>query len=168
MATVLRPRVTFSVPFTDNDNNTVVKDFNIPFPDVASLIQLPVYGDLMIDALAAISDARIDGYSARVNFDIDPPFNDGLNENSEVSRKAVFTFETVEKTTARFEIPSVRNSLVIDGTNTIDRNNLLIAAFTAIVLNGTFGPNNGIVTGAGLQLEELKRVFKAHRNSSDG
>jgi len=168
MARVNSTRMYIGLTYRDNDGNTSSNELPVPIGDIVDIAGAFVYANALIALVDGLTDAVIEKSSIRFEaLETDPALLDAPEE-SEVSRKGRFVFKTVENTPATLEIPSIRNALVVDGSNTISPLDPAVAAFILAVLQGPPGEDNGVVTGAGIQYNRFVRAFKAHRSSSDG
>lgn len=86
-------------------------------------------------------------------------------ESSDVQRKASAVFRQSNGRTAKYEIPSPSNLLVVDGSNVLDRASAAVLAYEAFMLNNAV---LGSVSGNGLALTRLESIRKIHRADSEG
>lgn len=168
MALVEQPYIVVTLSYRDNDNNTARSEYYIPSTNILSLAAATAVAVALIAIIQTLTDAVIEAYSIRFEaFETDGAVLDAP-ETSEVSRKGRFKFRTVARTTGVLEIPSIDNSLVVDGSNTISPLNPAVAAFIALVLDGPPGVNNGLTTGSGVQYNQFISATKGHDRSSEG
>lgn len=164
MALVASDRVmTCTYSFIDRDDNVRTTEVNLPGDtdiDVAQSFYIST-GTL----IEAMSDAVLVGALLTIPFDVDPAPGVAA-ETSDVERKGVVTFQTSARTPAKYEIPSIRNTLVVDGTNILDANAAAVIAYIGLMVNGASGVNP--VSGAGLDLIRLHSARKIHRGSRRG
>lgn len=159
--------VRFSLTLQDRDRNK--GRCEIVFPAAISIVDLVTNLGAIEALVAALSDAYIvDGTIGidlrQTTVNADPP-----PETSDVERKGSFIFKTaVEGSLAKIEIPSFDNTLVVDLTNTIDINNVAVAAFTSFMTGGLAGLTGAPVNGVGNDITELVNAKKIHRRSSRG
>lgn len=166
MALVVQPRIVVNISWRDRDNSTSRSEYNIPSAGIASIAAAFTVAQALIAVLTTLSDAVIDSYSIRYEaFETDPAVLIAP-ESSEVSRKGNFKYRTAARTTSILQVPSFLNTLVVDGSNTISLLDPLVAAFNLLVLNGPPGVNNGLTTGAGIQLTSLLEAYKTNEKST--
>lgn len=168
MAFQLVPQLTIDMKFRDRDNNIARSAGNIPITGVLDFAGALAYGVALANVAVQLSDATLTDFGIRVDVQDDVVPAPQAAETSDVERKGVFSFELANRQAGRFEIPSVKNSLVVDGSNIISTLDPLVAAFIGIVLNGPPGAGNGFVTAGGAQYSRFLRAYKAHRGSSKG
>lgn len=84
---------------------------------------------------------------------------------SDVQRKGTFVFRKADGTTAKFEVPSLDNTLVTPGGNIINPEAVPVAAYSAFMRNNAV---LGAVGGDGIALTELLSARKTHRGDSRG
>lgn len=168
MARVLQPYIVVGMTFRDNDNNSARSEYYLPSAGILDLATALAYGDALVTLVDAMTDAVIESSSVRLeSFETDPAILDAP-ETSEVSRKGKFKFKTEARTTAVLEVPSILNSLVVDGSNVISPLDPVVQAFITAVLQGPPGAGNGLTTGSGVQYNQFIGAEKAHRSSSNG
>lgn len=168
MAFQLVPQLVIDMKFEDRDRNIGRSSGNIPITGVLDFASAVTYGIALVNVAQTLSDATLTSFGLRVDVADDVVPAPQAPETSDVERKGVFSFELANRQSGRFEIPSVKNGLVVDGTNVISTLDPLVAAFIAIVLNGPPGANNGFVTAGGAQYTRFLRAYKAHRGSNKG
>jgi hypothetical protein len=169
MANILRPRVQVNVTFEDIDGDKRTSGFHIPITEIADLQAAVTYGSGIANLMAACSTCRVADFGILAKVDIAPAFNEvgvGVpNPNSEASVKGVFVFETSEKTSFKLELPGINPILVNDFSHEINEQDPAVAALIAAILQGPPGANNGVVTGAGLQVARFVGAHKHVRRS---
>lgn len=131
------------------------------FPNTLTIIDLIAATVQAEAAVALLSNGFIVGGSIAIPLvqstaPATPP------EESDCERKAVLTFNTSNPASiGKIEIPSVANTLVVDGTNVLGPG----AALSGIVATLTgFNAQNGV----GFDLVSLRSAVKRHRRSSKG
>lgn len=120
--------------------------------------------------LAAISDAVLDVMNITLGFaDPDIGFADAP-ETADVERKGVFVFTDATGTQkVTVQVPSIKNTLVVDGTNVINPADAAVIALVDAFINTALGAGNSPVTVAGVDLtKQLGTGKKTHRASSKG
>lgn len=153
--------------FQDRDRNISRMSVNLPAAltyDAAETAALAVF-----NAAVPISDAVLFSYSlGKGAFDYDA-FAAQAPETSDVERKGVFQLRAANGQTVKFEVPSIKNSLVVDGTNAILVADAAVTAFMAALQDTGLGAGNSPVTNAGADLvANLGTPHKIHRRSSKG
>lgn len=167
MALVEDPIVRASVTFQDRDKNTSNTSVLFPTGNTVANIIAELEEDL-IPALVGASDAIVVGYS--INFGATDYDNLALQapETSDVERKGVFMFRAPNGQIGKMEVPSIKNTLVVDGTNVINMADPLAAAVeTAILTAGVDGLQPSTNTGAAYTARE-GTPHKIHRKSRKG
>lgn len=120
-------------------------------------------------ALAAISDGVIVDLTLSQGW-----YNDAYNpatvpEASEVQRKGVFQFATASRGVSTYQVPSINNTKVIDGTSTINTTDAAVIAFQNVMLNTALGAGNSPVNNAGDDYTSVYGApYKKHRESQKG
>jgi hypothetical protein len=160
--------MTLNVRFMDRDRNTSTVGFR--FSALADLTAfIAAVPATLIPALGAISDAEIVGWSlAQGAVDPDVPGVTVPAETSDVERKGVWSLKTDNGYPVVLEIPSIDNTLVIDGSNLINRSAAAVIAFENI-LNGTvlLGTSN-LVSNRDEEVNQVVKAEKRHRGSTRG
>lgn len=156
-----------SIFFVDRDNNKGVTSVWYGSDNTLANIVAEVEGTL-IPALAGMSDAVIDGYT--VNFGaVDPAVSSAdAPETSDVERKGSFVFKSDNGQIVSAQVPSIKNSLVVDGTNVINPTDALTIAYVDAM---TTAGLDGLLptTNIGADLASLERPGKKiHRKSTKG
>ena len=157
--------VSMTLTIKDLDNNK--RTSSVIFPGTLSIADLLANLAAVETAVAGITNGFIVDGTITIDLLQTDPFGAGPPESSDVERKGVFTFTTAAGTYAKYEIPSVDPTLVVDGSNVLDRSSPAVAAYVALMTGGI--PVLGQpVTGAGIPLEALFSARKIHRGSSQG
>jgi hypothetical protein len=120
--------------------------------------------NVMAAKVAAISDATLKSISVSwgaVEFNPAQPV-----EAADVERKGVFTFRDTNGHTTITSVPSIKNTVVFDGTNVIDAANVDVAAFVLAMTGTTLA--SPPITLYGGDLVNLARARKNHRKSTKG
>lgn len=91
-------------------------------------------------------------------------------EESDVERYGFFNFSTARKPVkSSISVPSLKNTYVIDGTETINTTNADVLAFTSFMVDGQVGIGNGPVGYAGDDITALfSAPIKKHRKNVAG
>jgi hypothetical protein len=168
MALTAAPVMEATFSFKDRDNNIGRTS--------VSLLGTLTYEDASASALEvgarmqAVSDAQL--VAITLTYKLTDPALVGVlaPETSDVERKLRFSFEgATPNLKSRIEVPSVLNTLIVDGTNVADKTNAAVAALITAVLNPTLGAGTGPVTASGDDLAAFVGApTKIHRASSKG
>lgn len=150
--------------FQDRDKNT--SQMQLLLPDGIVIADVVAAIDGTFGALVgALSDAVLIGYSfSRGGFDYAAA---QAPETSDVERKGSFSFRADNGQILRVTVPSIKNTLVVDGTNKINEADAAVAAFIDYVLNGVVGVL-APTTNAGGNPTQIVKAEKTHRGSSRG
>ena len=168
MALVLNSVWQASIGFLDRDKNISGMGFFLP----ASLAHADAYAAAL--AIATAADALSDATLLSINLSLGAYDSVAAAipapETSDVERKGSFSFATANRNLkTRVEVPSVMNSLVVDGSNVLDVNNVAVQAFMTTMINTGLGANNSPVTAGGESLTAIHGTpKKIHRGSSKG
>lgn len=168
MALVADAVWTIVLSFRDNDSNSATMTMYFPGSESAANVQTAITGTL-IPAVQGITDAVVTGYRYSYGAKETDPLVLDAPETSDVERKASFVFRDEGLGTMKLEIPSVDNTLVIDGTQNLDPANPLVAAFINAIIDTGVADLGNFVTFRNLALiERLGGVRKIHRGSQKG
>lgn len=166
MALVSAPTYNVSVGFIDRDKNRSTVQFSVPTTVTVGALSSQL-GDSLLPALAGISDAVIESWSITASAK-----DDGAAalapESSDVERKGVFSFRADNGAAYVCSVPSIKNSLVIDETNVIDRAAAEVAAFITAVTDPGLLELGKPSTYLGADIIQLDKARKTHRGSSRG
>lgn len=168
MALVLNTVWQVSIGFQDRDKNISGMGFFLP----AALSHADAYASALAIATAAdaLSDATLMSISLSLGAWDAVAVATPAPETSDVERKGSFTFVTDNRNLkTRIEVPSIMNSLVVDGANVLDVNNAAVASFITTMINTGLGANNSPVAAAGTSLVAIHGTpKKIHRGSTKG
>lgn len=157
-----------NVGFKDRDNNASTMTFYYPGSESAANVQGFLTGTL-VPALQALSDAVVTGWSYSFSGTETDPLVLDAPETSDVERKASFVFRDSGNGFMKLEVPSVRNTLVVDGTQNLDPANAAVAAFIdAIVDTGALDLTNAVNFRNLALIARVGAVKKIHRKSTKG
>lgn len=168
MALAATPTWEVTATVADRDKNMRTFSFNVP--------NGLTYAEAYAAALVVINAAKalINGVVVRVNL-LGGYYEDTYPatlpaEASDVERKAVFVFNTdTPPAKVKVELPSVNNTFVVDGSNSLDPANATVAAFIAAMIDTGIGAGNSPVSGLGADITGLfGGVRKIHRKSAKG
>lgn len=162
------PTAAVNIQLRDRDNNLSSVSFYYPSANTVANIQAEVETTL-IPAVQALSDAVVSSWAIMfqaVDLDIDPTVD--APETSDVERKAVFVFSNGAFSTTKYEVPSVKNSLVVDGSNVLDVTDPAVTGFIAAIQTaGVDGLKPSAIGNAAIS--KLKGTpHKIHRRSTKG
>ncbi len=165
MAITQNPFWTANISFQDRDLNKGSVQLNVAASVlVADLIS--ALGTTIIPAVSALTDATLTGWSVTRTAQENSPSL--AAETSDVERKGVFTFRGANNRPVTMQIPSIRNTLVIDRTNQINTADPAVAAFTAMIVDGAILGATRPVTVTGSDITVFVNAEKRHRGSSRG
>lgn len=165
MAIVSDPTYSVTVGVRDRDNNYRTTSASYPSSNTLANIIAEVEGSL-IPAVQGASDGVVVAYTISLGgFDYEAP---QAAETSDVERKGVFQFRALNGQTMKVEIPSIKNTLVVDGTNVLNiADPLVLAVENAYLTAGLDGL--AAVTAIGSALASREGIpHKIHRRSSKG
>lgn len=157
--------VSMTLTIADLDNNK--RTASVIFPGTLSIADLLLNLGAVEGAIAGLTNGFIVDGTITIDLRQTDPFGAGPPESSDVERKGVFVFTTDAGTYAKYEIPSIDPSLVVDGSNVLDRANPAVQAYITLMTGGVAGLGQP-VTGAGIALDALFSAKKTHRGSSQG
>jgi hypothetical protein len=163
MAILTSPVFKVSLSFRDLDKNVGSLTINVPVTTTIAEINTAVAA--LRTVVDGLSDAAFIGYnisySAVETEPATPP------EGSDVERKGSFTFRDGAGYPTTLQVPSIRNSLVINETQNINRAAAEVIAFEAAMTSAVL--LTGRPTSAhGADLVSTMRAKKIHRGSSKG
>jgi phospholipase/lecithinase/hemolysin len=165
MAITQNPYWTVNVSFQDRDmNKGSVQLYVAASVLVADLISS--LGSTIIPAIQALSDATVTGWSISRTAQENAPSL--AAETSDVERKGVFTFRGANNRPVTMQVPSIKNTLVVDRTNQINTADPVVTAFTEMVTNGTILGLTRPVTVTGSDVTVFVNAEKRHRGSARG
>lgn len=122
----------------------------------------------IIPAVQGVSDMLVTGWNISSTAELDD-LSALAPEASDVERKGVFSFGCADGSSMVLQVPSFRNTLVIDGTNTINTTDAAVTAFTNMIVSDAIlalvRPRNY----RGVDVNSVvKAPYKRHRASSRG
>lgn len=166
MALVRHPTYSLTVSWKDRDNNKATTVFNVDTVNTMVEMTLALEGTI-IPAMQALSDAVVTGWSIN-SAAVDTAIL-VAPEISDVERKGVFSFAAENGSTYLINIPSIKNTLVVDDTNVIDRSAAPVIAFVDMVISDTILALVRPRTYVGNDITRLLSVpKKKHRNNPRG
>jgi hypothetical protein len=166
MAFTRQPTYCLTLSFIDRDKNKGSTEF---FVDTVNTVLeiITALEATIIPAVQALSDAVITGWSINsTSTDLAPAVP---AETSDVERKGVFVFQAANGASYTLQIPSIKNTLVIDGTNVIDQANAAVTTFVDMVVSDVL---LALVRPRTYLGSDIARLFstpnKKHRKSGKG
>lgn len=147
-----------NISFKDADNNP--SSTSIHYPAVNPFADVDTAAGVAVGLFQALSDAVVTGYSVERVYaqDATAPI---APEISDVERKGYFSFRLDDSRLTSISVPSIKNSLVIDGTNKINRTDAAVLNFLNAV--------TGIATDSvGVGVGPVVKAEKRHRGSTKG
>ena len=130
------------------------------FPPTLTVVDLVAAAAQAETVVAALSNGNIVGGSISIPL-VQSAAPSTPPEESDVERKGVLVFDTSNPASiGKIEIPSLDNSVVVDGTDVISSvsANVLLSALVAL------NAQNGV----GFDLTALRSAYKSHRRSRRG
>lgn len=155
-----------NVTFEDRDGNQSVVSFFAPAAAITADVETFATTTLVAN-LAALSNAGIRRVTMTHTYENDafaqPP------EESDVERKGAFVWKALDRTTSKNEIPSFNNTLVLDGTDTINTTAAAVVTFIGMMVSTSLWDVYGMGNYRGIKLIGTKSApKKIHRKSNDG
>lgn len=156
-----------TVGMIDRDKNKSNITFHVPKgATTVDALANDIEGGL-IPALQGISDALVESYTISLTAAehglVSPPL-----ESSDVERKGVFSFRADNGSTYVCSVPSIKNTLVVDETNIINRADPLVSAFISAITDPGVLQLGKPSTYLGADLVTCEKARKTHRGSSRG
>lgn len=165
MALVETGYQTLTLTFQDRDYNKGQIGFYVDNSVIIADI-LAAVDTIIVSRITALSDAVCIGWSiSRGAIDNTPAL---APEASDVERKGVFTFRGANNRPMSLQVPSIKNTLVIDRTNQINTADAAVAAFIGMMVDGTILGTVRPVTVTGADVTLFNSATKRHRASSKG
>lgn len=153
--------------FQDRDKNTASVSARFDSALTASGLETELLA--LGAAIAAVVDSVLVAISyTRTLQEIDQTVLNSAPETSDVERKGVFVFNTSYGTNSKMELPSIKNTLVVDGSNIINMADAAVIAFLAAVAPGTPGAASPLDPAGGTLTFSGTAAHKMHRKSSKG
>jgi hypothetical protein len=168
MALTLEPTWGVTVRFQDRDRNLSSTGFYLPSALAFEDAQTAALA--IATAMAALSDGII------VSVGLSASLYDAVAatalapETADVERKGVFQFVGANRgIRTKVEIPSIKNSLVVDGSNVLLVSDPAVTGFIATFLDTGLGAGNSPVSAAGSDFTASDGTpHKIHRGSGKG
>lgn len=165
MALTTDPTMGLTLTLMDRDKNVSTLGFYVVNGGLLAVIEAAITATL-IPAVQAITDAVVIAWTLTTGArDYAPTLP---AESSDVERKGVFSFRAANGASYVVAVPSIKNTMVIDETNVIDKLDASIAAFIDAVLDGSILGIAHPVTYLGSDIVSLTKAVKKHRGSGVG
>lgn len=154
-----------TLTFQDRDNNKGSVEFRVDATvDIADLYAaIPA---TIVPAVAALSDAVLVGWTIAQRATETAPAT--AAEASDVERKGVFSFADADGRPVIVSVPSVLNTLVVDGTNVLNTAATAVADFIDLMTDGAVLGALQPISTAGEDVTRFVKAVKTHRKSSKG
>lgn len=168
MALTDNPTWQVSLTYADRDRNTSKIGFHLPA--ALTFAQAGAAMSTVTSLIEPLTDAVLVAQSLVLGqYESTWPATPAP-ESSDVERYADFSFiGAVKPARTTIRIPSILNTLVIDGTNTVNIADAAVAAFIAGFIDTGLGVGNSPVTNSGVDLVSLGATpEKKHRFSAKG
>lgn len=166
MAFVAAGAQSMAVTFEDRDTDQATVDFYVPAAAVTADVGTFATGTL-ITTLTALSNASIRRVTLTRTYE-----NDAFVtpvEASDVQRKGVFSWVASDRTRSRNEIPSIKNELVLDGTEFLNSGDAAVQALINMVVDTGLIDVYGLGNYRGVKLVQMAGApYKRHRASAKG
>lgn len=157
MAFTNKPTAQLTYVLVDNSGSRSTVVFHVPFATLAAVALAAA--DTLMAALGALSDCSVVSRSLTYTQVDNAPV--AAAAGSRIEEKGVFVFNLANGLKTRFEVPGVKDSILLQ-SGTIDRANILVAAFvTAVTDVGT------IFAGVdGSDITSLDSAYQRFRGST--
>lgn len=165
MALTTEPTMSLTLTLMDRDRNNSTLGFYIANGGLLAVIETAITATI-IPAVQAITDAVVIAWTLTTGARDHAPTLPG--ETSDVERKGVFSFRADNGASYVVAVPSFKNTMVIDETNVINRVDASVAAFIAMVLDGSILGIAHPVTYLNSDIVSLSKAVKKHRGSGVG
>lgn len=157
-----------NLSFLDRDNNPGKVSLNAPSAAVLEDITGWI-NTTLAPSMVALSDAKLVKVSVSQDWVDATVAASTPAESADVERKGVFVFKVAAGYPSKVELPSFKNTKVIDGTDTINTADTDVAAFIAWMTDNSIFDTVGMANPRGEALTALKSApHKIHRESSKG
>lgn len=148
-----------SATFKDRDGN--VSSVQTYYPGGNIFADVEAAALVFANSAASLSDCVVTQYSASKVWLNDQAAVTIPPEIADVERKGFFSFQLSDTRQTSLSIPGIKNTLVIDGTNQINRADVAVAAFIAALEAGT-------TDSIGTDVVRVLKAEKRHRGSRKG
>lgn len=165
MALVQSPFWVATLTFRDRDGNAGSVSINIDNTAVFDDIETDIT-TTFAPLIAALSDATLTEITVTKKYVENAPAL--APESSDVERKGSFSWRDASGWPLVMQIPSFRNTMVVDNSNTINTADTAVAAFLSEMLSGALLGAQRPVTSHGTAPVRLVRNEKVHRKSDKG
>jgi len=168
MALTVSNQMTLTVKLVDREGNVSSPSFRFgALLDVTDFIDaIPI---TLVPAIAALSNAEVAGWTLTHSAtDPDVPAVTQPVEASDVERKGRWSLRTANGHSVTVEIPSIDNTFVIDGTQSINRAATEVATFEDILIGNTLLDTAFLVSNRGEAVTGVVKAVKVHVASTKG
>jgi hypothetical protein len=166
MALVRSPVYTLNITLQDRDRNKSTLSFYVDTVNTIAEIQTAITS-YFIPRIVAITNALVTGWSIVTSAE-DSDVTAVAPEVSDVERKGVFSFRAANSASYVLSVPSIQNTMVVDGTNKIDIANAAVVDFVELVTSPTLLALVRPRTYLGSDITRLDKAEKHHRGSRNG
>lgn len=135
---VLSVGITFS--FVDDKNKTSTTKLHIPTG--LTIAQITTFASTSGQVLADFSNCRVTRVSPCIGIDLSELSLPSAGATSDWWEKAIFTMRTAFNTVAKVLVPTFRDTMIVDGSDSVDVTDPDVAAFITAL-------EDGIVTTGG-------------------
>lgn len=165
MALSSDPTMTLTLSLLDRDRNVGTMSMSINNGGLLAVIETAITGTI-IPAVQAITDAVVIAYTLSVGAHDHSAA--AAVEASDVERKGVFSFRAADGASYVTQVPSIKNTLVIDRSNLIDLADAAVITFVNMITDGSILGVAAPKTYLGSDIIGLVKAVKKHRGSSVG
>jgi hypothetical protein len=166
MAFVKAGTQVMTVTIEDRDQNTASASFYVPSAVVTADVD-----EFATTTLPTKLGALSDGYIRRITV-TQTYENDTYTqpvEACDIERKGSFVWKAEDRSVSKNEIPSFKNTLVVDGTNIVDVANAAVSDFIAMVVDTGLLDVYGLGNSRGTKIVATASTpVKIHRKNSRG
>jgi hypothetical protein len=165
MALVLQPYWTLSLSFKDRDQNKGSIQFYIANSVLIADI-ITSLSTIIIPRVSALSDATLVGWTLnRSAYEDAAPL---AAEASDVEKKGMFLFIAANGRPVTLQLPSIKNTLVVDRTDVLNTADLIVSQFIDMVINGVVLGTGRPTSVTGSDITIFNQAYKKHRGSKRG
>lgn len=149
----------WSITYTFKDREGNVGSATVYVDETLDWLGVEAKASAMAGFMGNLSDSPITQYT--ISRLVTDPVSPQPPEISDVERKGRFVFKLADTRTTSVSVPSIKNSLVIDGSNLIDTANVAVAAFAAAVIED--GADR-----VGVDINNIASATKRHIKNGQG
>jgi hypothetical protein len=166
MALVRKPTYLITLTYEDRDKNTSTVQFAVD--TVNTILEITIAIDTtIIPAVNALTNAVCKGWSITTSAEEDDPAL-LAPEESDVQRKGVFSFSAANGAPVVLQIPSIRNTLVVDRSNVINNADAVVTDFVNMVTSPAVLALVRPRSYLGSDIVRFEKAYKIHRASKKG